>query len=255
MLNIIANKMDEICSDYGNFDCSYLYIKDLSEKDQETQNIGMEENMGRINVWLVSEEDMGEMLVKILKPEDLEYTFTIIMPDLEQPWDIMNQCEKWMSVLKSAIFKITPNLDFKQLERLRERIVNVCKTYEEPEFDKDGKLINKKIRLNKNQQNNDSMDDSQPKIEDIDVSLMEEQEMMEDLRKEIELPEGVLVTNLFIPCAVICSKVDLIEHGEKDIKIMLERNIDYIQVTLRKFCMHYGASLVFASSNSNTNIE
>lgn len=83
MLNIIANKMDEICSDYGNFDCSYLYIKDLSEKDQETQNIGMEENMGRINVWLVSEEEMGEMLVKILKPEDLEYTFALIMPDLD----------------------------------------------------------------------------------------------------------------------------------------------------------------------------
>ena len=56
---------------------------------------------------------MGEMLAKILKPEDLEYTFAVIMPDLVQPWDIMNQCEKWMSVLKSAIFKITPNLDFR----------------------------------------------------------------------------------------------------------------------------------------------
>lgn len=133
-----------------------------------------------------------------------------------------------MTVLKSAIFKITPNLDFRQLERLRERIVNICKTYEEPEFDKDGKLINKKIRITKQTDNSMSMEDSQPKIEDIDVSIMEEQEMMEDLRKEIELPEGVLVTNLFIPCAVVCSKVDLIEHGEKDIKILLERNIDYI---------------------------
>lgn len=92
----------------------------------------MEGDHGRINVWLVSKEEMGEMIPKILKPEDLEYTFAIIMPDLDQPWDIMNQCEKWMSVLKSAIFKITPNLDFRQLEKLRERIVNVCKTYEEP---------------------------------------------------------------------------------------------------------------------------
>jgi len=70
--------------------------------------------------------------------------------------------------------------------------------------------------------------DSQPKIEEIDINVLEEQEMMDDLRKEIELPEGVLVTNLFIPCAVVCSKVDLIEHGEKDIKILLERNLDYI---------------------------
>lgn len=95
-LNLLISRMEEICSDYGNFDCSYLYIRDFHEQDQETQNIGMEENMGRINVWLISEEDMGEMLAKILKPEDLEFTFAIIMPDLDQPWDIMNQCEKWM---------------------------------------------------------------------------------------------------------------------------------------------------------------
>ena len=34
----------------------------------------------------------------------------------------------------------------------------------------------------------------------------------------IELPEGVLVTNIFVPSAIVCSKVDLIEHGDKEIK-------------------------------------
>jgi len=52
--------------------------------------------------------------------------------------------------------------------------------------------------------------------------------MIDDLRKEMSLAEGVLVTNLFVPCAIVCSKVDLIEHGEKDIKELLERNLDYI---------------------------
>jgi hypothetical protein len=46
----------------------------------------------------------------------------------------------------------------------------------------------------------------------------EEQDMMDDLRKEMDLPEGTLVTNVFVPCAVLCSKVDLIAHGERDIK-------------------------------------
>jgi len=32
---------------------------------------------------------MGKMLTKVLKPEDLEHTFAIIMPDMEQPWLIM----------------------------------------------------------------------------------------------------------------------------------------------------------------------
>ena len=52
--------------------------------------------------------------------------------------------------------------------------------------------------------------------------------MMEDLRKEMDIPEGTLVTNLFIPVGIICSKTDLIEHGEKDIKSILEKNLDYI---------------------------
>jgi hypothetical protein len=46
--------------------------------------------------------------------------------------------------------------------------------------------------------------------------------MMDDLRKEMELNEGVLVTNLFIPIMVVCTKTDLIEHGENTIKNLLE---------------------------------
>lgn len=59
---------------------------------------------------------MGDMITKILRPQDLEFTFAIIMPDLEQPWDIMNQCQKWMKVLKDAIFKISPQLELKKLD-------------------------------------------------------------------------------------------------------------------------------------------
>ena len=79
--------------------------------------------------------------------------------------------------------------------------------------------------------------------------------MMDDLRKEMELPEGILVTNLNIPVSIVCSKVDLIEHGEKQLKHILEKNIDYIQYSLRKFALEYGAALLFVSANSNTNIE
>jgi tRNA A58 N-methylase Trm61 len=55
-------------------------------------------------VWLINSEDMGSMISKVLKPKDLEYTFAIIMPDLEQPWNIINHCEKWMKVLKDGIY-------------------------------------------------------------------------------------------------------------------------------------------------------
>lgn len=95
-------------------------------------------------MWLISDEEMGKMIPKILKPQDLEHTFAIIMPDLEQPWEVMAHCDKWIKVLKDAIFKITPNLELKKLEFLRQRIEQSFKTYSEPEFGPDGKFISKK---------------------------------------------------------------------------------------------------------------
>ena len=62
---------------------------------------------------------------------------------------------------------------------------------------------------------------------DVNVHVVDQDEL-DELRNEMELPEGVLVTNIFIPSAIVCSKTDLIEHGEKDIKNILERNLDYI---------------------------
>jgi len=52
--------------------------------------------------------------------------------------------------------------------------------------------------------------------------------MMDDIRAELELPEGTLITNIFIPSAVICTKTDLIEHADPKIKNILEQNLDYI---------------------------
>ena len=45
------------------------------------------------------------------------------------------------------------------LESLKERIEELYKTYKEPELDKDGKLINKKIRKMK-KNNDESMNQS-----------------------------------------------------------------------------------------------
>ena len=99
------------------------------------------------------------MIPSVLGPDDLEFTFAIIVPDLEQPWDLMNQCEKWMNALMAAVFQISPKLKLTMLENLKERIEELYKTYKEPELDKDGKLINKKIRkIKKNA--DDSMNQS-----------------------------------------------------------------------------------------------
>ena len=104
--------------------------------------------MQRINVWMISSEEMGDMISTILQPADLQYTFAVIMPDTEQPWNIMAHTEKWMKVLKESIYKVSNKIeDLRTLDKLKQRIEHLCKTYEEPEFDQQtGKFISKKIK-------------------------------------------------------------------------------------------------------------
>jgi hypothetical protein len=157
-LGLPATVFDDIGSGYSLFETSFLYVKEIGDLVTESgnlQSINVEENLARINVWIISEEDMGKMIPKVLSPEDLENTVAIIVPDLEQPWDIMNQCEKWIKVLKDAVFSMSPKLPLKMLESLKDKTVDMYKTYEEPEIDKEGKLLNKKMKkkLNRAQLN------------------------------------------------------------------------------------------------------
>ena len=46
----------------------------------------------------------------LIKPEDLENTFAVIVPNMNEPWNLMNHCQKWMKVLTESIFKITGKL-------------------------------------------------------------------------------------------------------------------------------------------------
>jgi hypothetical protein len=72
-MGLQANLFDEIGSDYSSFEGSYLYVREITEFGAvDEKSIGMEENaMSRINVWIINDEEMGKMLSKVLKPEDL----------------------------------------------------------------------------------------------------------------------------------------------------------------------------------------
>lgn len=169
-LGLNLNQFDDIGSEYSLFESNFLFAKDLNDlagESQGLQSIGSEDVLNRINVWVINEIDMVRMIPKIISPQDLEFTFAIIVPDTEQPWDIMSQSEKWIKALQEQIFMISPNMDLKLMEKLRNRTINLFKTYEEPELDADGKIINKKIKL--------KMDQSQVQDhEDIDMSIVED---------------------------------------------------------------------------------
>lgn len=60
-MGLQSNLFDEIGSDYSSFEGSYLYVREITEFGAvDEKNVGMEESlMSRLNVWIVSNEEMG----------------------------------------------------------------------------------------------------------------------------------------------------------------------------------------------------
>ena len=64
-----------------------------------------------------------------------------------------------MTVLQDAMFKLLPKLPLKEQDKLKNRLSNYLKTYEDPEIDENGKIVKKaKIEESNNQANEDDDD-------------------------------------------------------------------------------------------------
>lgn len=148
-----------------------------------------------------------------MKPSYLDNMAIAIVLDLDQPWDVMNQLRKWMTAIKdSLLLRMMPKMADGMLKKMQNKIVAHWKMYEEPQLDEQGHLI-KKRKIESKDTNKENSEE-------------EDQAVEEDVRMEIPLPEGCLKVNLGIPIIVICSKVDLLQHGDK--KVLLEQNLDFI---------------------------
>lgn len=227
--------VDKMGSDFAALDFSFLFVKDLSDKENSQVGVDAEDNTGKINIFSVQDADKIDLLEAVLTPSHLERTTAAIILDLDRPWDLMSQLQSWMTALQNLLFKLLPEMQPGCYERMKSQLVNSWKLYEEPQLDDQGNLI-KKL-----------------KVEDEANSDDDEKETIEDVRLEMDLPEGVLKVNLGIPIMVVVSKVDVLLHGEK--KQFLEANLDFIQKHVREYCLAYGASVCFASANANKNLD
>lgn len=70
----------------------------------------------------------------------------------------------------------------------------------------------------------------------------------------LPVPEGALTTNIGLPLIVLLSKVDNITNLQKNYDYD-EEHFDYIQWYLRKFCLEWGAGLLYTSPRENSNCQ
>lgn len=78
----------------------------------------------------------------------------------------------------------------------------------------------------------------------------------EDRDDSVVLPLGAdtLTHNLGLPVLVVCTKCDAISVLEKEHDYR-DEHFDFIQSHIRKFCLQYGAALIYTSVKENKNID
>jgi Dynein light intermediate chain (DLIC) len=102
----------------------------LSERDALNTMVTSEDNLPRMNVWLLQEQEKAELIKKVLKPGDLENTCALIVLDFDQPWEMMNALQRWMEALREAILEIMKLLKSSEQDKMKDRLMRYVKNYE-----------------------------------------------------------------------------------------------------------------------------
>ena len=95
--------VEEMGSDFAALDFSFLYVRDLSENDNLSQEITPEDNLPKLNIWSLQDSSKTELIEAVIKPSYFDNMAIAIVLDLDQPWDVMNQLRKWMSSIKDSL--------------------------------------------------------------------------------------------------------------------------------------------------------
>jgi len=117
----------------------------------------------------------------------------------------------------------------KDKEALFEHVRNIILNYVDPTI-----LREKAAQQQQQQQNAEKGEKQAPAPSLIDDT------------KKLDVPKGVLTTNLGVPIIVVVCKTESFEFIEKEYRYD-DMHFDFIQLRLRSFCLEYGAALVYTS--------
>ncbi|XP_022339606.1 cytoplasmic dynein 1 light intermediate chain 2-like isoform X9 [Crassostrea virginica] len=200
----------------------YIDVKDDYRDDQT-----------HAGVWVLDGDPSHTGLLKFaITEENFENILVLLVASMAQPWSIMESLNKWASYLQEHVdrLKLKPE-DRREYE---DSLVRFFQEYTEPDENSSGNQVPSHRR---------DVNPLHPT-----ASHTEEDKVL------LPLGENTLSQNLGIPIVVVITKSDAISTLEKqhDFK---EEHFDFIQQHIRKFCLHYGASLVYSSVKEEKNCD
>lgn len=124
--------VEKMGSDFSALDFSFIYVKDLTDKEQAASYVTGDDNLSRLNIWTLQDSTRGDLLEQAIQPGSLENTLAVIMLDLDEPVELMQSLTKWMSTLQQSLFNLFPQMEAGTFERMKQKIKRLVQTYEEP---------------------------------------------------------------------------------------------------------------------------
>ncbi|XP_062385009.1 cytoplasmic dynein 1 light intermediate chain 1 isoform X1 [Sardina pilchardus] len=176
----------------------------------------------RCNAWVLDGDLYHKGLQKfVLSAESLPHSVALLVVDLSRPWLALDSLQKWASVLAEHIDKL--RIPPETMRELELRLVKQFQEYTEPGSDLDA------VTQRRN-----------PDQEEESVLL--------------PLGDNTLTHNLGLPIVVVCTKCDAISTLEKEHDYR-DEHLDFIQSHIRRFCLEYGASLLYTSIKEGKNLD
>ncbi|KAJ8417770.1 hypothetical protein AAFF_G00226130 [Aldrovandia affinis] len=193
----------------------YLYLS-VHDEDRD--------DLTRCNVWILDGDLYHKGLLKFAaSAESLQDTLAVFVADMSRPWTIMESLQKWAGVLRDHVdrLKIPPE----EMREMEQKMVKDFQEYTEPEEVTQGSPQRR-----------------------VPAGGAEDEEVV------LPLGENVLTHNLGIPVLIVCTKCDAVSVLEKEHDYR-EEHFDFIQSYIRRFCLKYGAALIYTSVKEEKNTD
>lgn len=188
----------------------------------------------RLGHWILDGDLAHSHLLRFaLKESNFTDTTVMLCVSMTTPWNIMDQLQNWATLLHDHIDKLT--LSAEETKRLQNENIRRWQSYTEPGDETDTGSPSKRVSRN--------MDQSFSERLNIGAD--------DDL---LPLSEDTLARNLGLDLIVVVTKTDFMADLERDYDYK-EEHFDFIQQSIRSFCLQFGAALFYASVKEDKNCD
>ncbi|XP_064200713.1 cytoplasmic dynein 1 light intermediate chain 1-like isoform X3 [Anguilla rostrata] len=180
---------------------------------------------GRCSAWILDGDLYHKGLQKFaVSPDNLADTIVLLVVDMSRPWTALDSLQKWVSVIREYIDKM--RISPEEMREMEQKLVRQFQEYTEP---------GSSLSISPQRRN--------PKAAYTDEEGI-----------ALPLGENTLTHNLGIPMVVVCTKCDAISGLEREHDYG-DEHFDFIQSHIRRFCLQYGAALLYTSMKENKNLD